>query len=124
MSRRCCSALATSASTPTPHGKVKRYHRILAEEFLYAREWASETQRTDALGIWNIHYNDHRPHTAAENQPPASRLHTGVTNVPAHTARGDCEWVAGSELLVRTAEREVATASWHLNGQWSAGAVV
>ncbi|MBF6207476.1 IS481 family transposase, partial [Streptomyces gardneri] len=40
-------------------------------------------QRTDALGIWNIHYNYHRPHTAAGNRPPASRLHTGVTNVTA-----------------------------------------
>ncbi len=69
--------------TPRHNGKVERYHRILAEEFLYAREWTSETQRTDALGIWNIHYNYHRPHTAAGNRPPASRLHTGVTNVTA-----------------------------------------
>ncbi|WP_051046636.1 IS481 family transposase [Nocardia asiatica] len=69
--------------TPRHNGKVERYHRILAEEFLYAREWTSETQRADALGIWNIHYNYHRPHTAAGNRPPASRLHTGVTNVTA-----------------------------------------
>ncbi|MFF0493786.1 IS481 family transposase, partial [Nocardia sp. NPDC004068] len=27
------------------------------------------------------HYNYHRPHSAAGNQPPASRLCTGVTNV-------------------------------------------
>jgi transposase InsO family protein len=69
--------------TPRHNGKVDRYHRILAEEFLYAREWTSETQRADALGIWNIHYNYHRPHSAAGNRPPASRLHTGVTNVTA-----------------------------------------
>ncbi|MGV9720447.1 IS481 family transposase [Nocardia beijingensis] len=69
--------------TPRHNGKVERYHRILAEEFLYAREWTSENQRADALGIWNIHYNYHRPHSAAGNRPPASRLHTGVTNVTA-----------------------------------------
>jgi transposase InsO family protein len=57
--------------------------RILAEEFLYARTWSNEQQRTNALAIWNIHYNYHRPHTTTGNQPPASRLHTGVTNLAA-----------------------------------------
>jgi transposase InsO family protein len=28
--------------TPRHNGKVERYHRILAEEFLYARAWTSE----------------------------------------------------------------------------------
>jgi transposase InsO family protein len=69
--------------TPRHNGKVERYQRILAEEFLYARTWTSEQQRTDALTVWNIHYNYHRPHTAAGNQPPATRLHTGVTNLAA-----------------------------------------
>jgi transposase InsO family protein len=69
--------------TPRHNGKVERYNRILTEEFLYARVWTSEQQRTNALAVWNIHYNYHRPHTAAGNQPPATRLHTGVTNVMA-----------------------------------------
>ncbi len=68
---------------PRHNGKVERYNRILAEEFLYARTWTSEQQRTDALEVWNVHYNYHRPHTAAGNHPPASRLHHGVTNVQA-----------------------------------------
>ena len=67
--------------TPRHNGKVERYHRILAEEFLYARVWTSETQRAQAIPTWNVHYNYHRPHTAAGNQPPAQRLHAGVTNV-------------------------------------------
>lgn len=70
-----------SPYTPRHNGKVERYNRILAEEFLYAREWTSEHQRSDALAVWNIHYNYHRPHTAAGNLPPASRLRTGVTNI-------------------------------------------
>lgn len=69
--------------TPRHNGKVERYHRILAEEFLYARSWTSETQRSEALKVWNIHFNYHRPHSAAAGQPPASRLTTGVTNVMA-----------------------------------------
>nr|WP_207631577.1 MULTISPECIES: IS481 family transposase [unclassified Actinopolyspora] len=69
--------------TPRHNGKVERYNRILAEEFLYARTWSSEQQRAQALHVWNIHYNYHRPHTAAGNQPPATRLHTGVTNLQA-----------------------------------------
>ncbi|MBO0882455.1 MAG: IS481 family transposase [Mycobacterium sp.] len=69
--------------TPRHNGKVERYNRILAEEFLYAREWTSEHQRSAALHVWNVHYNYHRPHTAAGDQPPATRLHTGVTNVMA-----------------------------------------
>jgi transposase InsO family protein len=69
--------------TPRHNGKVERYNRILSEEFLYARTWTSEHQRADALTVWNIHDNYHRPHTAAGNQPPATRLHTGVTNVMA-----------------------------------------
>jgi transposase InsO family protein len=67
--------------TPRHNGKVERYHRILAEEFLYARTWTSEAQRAEALKVWNIHFNYHRPHSAANGQPPASRLTTGVTNV-------------------------------------------
>ena len=69
--------------TPRHNGKVERYNRILAEEFLYARTWTSEGQRAEALKVWNIHFNYHRPHSAAAGQPPASRLATGVTNVMA-----------------------------------------
>jgi transposase InsO family protein len=69
--------------TPRHNGKVERYNRILAEEFLYARTWTSEAQRSEALKVWNIHFNYHRPHSAAAGQPPASRLATGVTNVMA-----------------------------------------
>ena len=80
----CRTAPGISSSPPTPrhNGKVERYHRILAEEFLYARTWTSETQRAEALKVWNIHFNYHRP-LAAAGQPPASRLTTGVTNLMA-----------------------------------------
>ena len=67
--------------TPKHNGKVERYQRTLSEELLYARQWTSETQRTEAIRVWNIHYNYHRAHTAIGNQPPASKLPAGVTNL-------------------------------------------
>lgn len=69
------------AYTPRHNGKVERYNRLLAEEFLYARPFTSETQRSNAIRVWNIHYNYHRTHTACGNQPPATRTPTRVTNL-------------------------------------------
>jgi hypothetical protein len=63
------------------HRSIERYQRTLAIELLYAHPWESEHARTHGLATWMIHYNYHRPHTAARDQPPASRLKTGVTNV-------------------------------------------
>jgi transposase InsO family protein len=57
--------------------------RIISEEFLYARTWTSEEQRREALKVWNIHYNYHRPHSTADGLPPASRLRESVSNVVA-----------------------------------------
>ena len=71
----------TRPFTPKHNGKAERYQRILAEELLYAREFTTEDERAAATHVWNIHYNYHRPHSAAGGQPPASRLHTHVTNV-------------------------------------------
>jgi transposase InsO family protein len=67
--------------TPRHNGKAERYQRILAEELLYAQQFTSEDERAAAIDVWNVHYNYHRPHSAAGGRPPASRLKTGVTNV-------------------------------------------
>jgi transposase InsO family protein len=71
----------TKPYTPRHNGKAERYQRIMTEELLYAREYASEGERSQAVAIWNVHYNYHRPHSAAGGQPPASRLKTRVTSV-------------------------------------------
>jgi transposase InsO family protein len=71
----------TAPYTPRHNGKIERYNRILAEEFLYARAWSSEQERRDELIIWNLHYNYHRPHGAHDGQPPASATPLGVNNV-------------------------------------------
>ncbi|MEX1077888.1 MAG: IS481 family transposase [Homoserinimonas sp.] len=67
--------------TPRHNGKVERYNRILAEEFLYARTWLSEQERADALVVWDLHYNYHRPHGAHHGRPPASIAPLSVHNV-------------------------------------------
>lgn len=66
--------------TPQHNGKVERYNRILAEEFLYARTWQSEQERADALVTWNLHYY-HRPHGAHDGRPVASAAPVSVHNV-------------------------------------------
>lgn len=67
--------------TPRHNGKIERYNRILADEFLYVRTWTSEAQRSAALDVWNLHYNYHRPHGAADLQPPATLVPLRVHNV-------------------------------------------
>ena len=72
--------------TPKHNGKVERYQQTMTREVLYAAPYDSEQHRRDRLAIWQNHYNYHRPHTAAGDQPPASRLTTGVTKVmPSYT---------------------------------------
>lgn len=67
--------------TPKHNGKVERYQQSMNTEVLRAEPFTSEQQRRDRLPVWVIHYNYHRPHSATGDQPPASRLKTGVTNV-------------------------------------------
>ncbi len=69
------------AYTPRHNGKIERYNRILAEEFLYSRPFTSDAQRSTALQTWNAHYNYHRTHTACGNRPPATRAPARVMNV-------------------------------------------
>ena len=71
----------TRPYTPEHNGKVERYNRILADEFLYARTWNSETERSGALTTWNRHYNYHRPHGAHGGKLPTSTTPLRVNNV-------------------------------------------
>lgn len=68
--------------TPRHNGKVERYNRILAEEFLYSRNWHSERERTEGLVRWNRHYNYHRPHGAHDGRrrPPRPQPSPSATS--------------------------------------------
>jgi transposase InsO family protein len=74
-----CAALAithkrTRPYRPQTNGKVERFHRTLADEWAYARPYATETDRRQALDPWLHTYNHHRGHTALKGLPPASRV--------------------------------------------------
>jgi transposase InsO family protein len=64
----------TRPCRPQTNGKVERYHRTLADEWAYARPYATETERRAALDPWLHTYNHHRGHTALKGLPPASRV--------------------------------------------------
>ncbi len=59
---------------PQTNGKVERFNRTMADEFLYANVFRSETERRKRLDAWVHLYNCHRHHTAIGG-PPASRVH-------------------------------------------------
>jgi transposase InsO family protein len=74
-----CAALGiaprhTRPYRPQTNGKVERFHRTLADEWAYARPYATETDRRAALDPWLHMYNHHRGHTALKGHPPASRV--------------------------------------------------
>jgi transposase InsO family protein len=59
---------------PQTNGKIERFHRTLADGWAFARLYASEGARRNALPAWIHHYNHHRPHTAIGKVPPVTRL--------------------------------------------------
>jgi len=68
---------------PRHNGKVERYQPDPGEELLYAQVWDLRSPTcTGHSTFWNIHYNTIGTHRY-RNQPPAQRLHAGVTNVMA-----------------------------------------
>jgi hypothetical protein len=82
--RDACTELGITAKRTRPYrpqtnGKIERFHRTLADGWAYARYYASETERRDALPGWIHYYNHHRRHSAIGG-PPLSRLN----NLPGH----------------------------------------
>ena len=67
-------AKRTRPYRPQTNGKIERFHRTLADGWVYARHYDSQTQRRQALPAWLHLYNHHRPHTAARGHPPITRL--------------------------------------------------
>jgi len=82
--RDACAALGikhkrTRPYRPQTNGKIERFRRTLADGWAYARLYASESQRREALPRWLHFYNHHRIHSAIGVQP-ISRLN----NLPGH----------------------------------------
>lgn len=86
--RACTAAGITAKKTrsrrPQTNGKVERYHRILLEEWAYARAWTSESQRSATLSGFCHFYNQHRPHGSLDwLTPQAALVQLTGDNVPA-----------------------------------------
>ena len=75
----------TRPYSPWQNGKVERMNRTLAQEWQYARAYASEDERAAALSSFIDRYNRERPHSACGGLPPMSRI-VGVNNVMAHNS--------------------------------------
>jgi transposase InsO family protein len=85
--RACAAAGVTAKKTrsrrPQTNGKVERYHRILLEEWAYARAWTSESQRRATLAGFCHFYNQHRPHGGlAWLTPQAALTQLAGDNLP------------------------------------------
>ena len=83
--RQACAELGlthkrTRPYRPQTNGKIERFHRTLADGWAYARHYASDSARRDALEPWLHFYNHHRAHSAIGGLPPISRLN----NLPGH----------------------------------------
>ena len=82
--RHCMWPLMTIRTKPyTPHtnGKAERFIQTLLREWAYAYCYPTSEHRADELAPWMHHYNFHRPHSATEHLPPATRLGVEGNNV-------------------------------------------
>jgi len=57
---------------PWTNGKVERFNRTLLHEWAYARPFASNDERADALPEWINFYNQRRRHSALGGLPPST----------------------------------------------------
>jgi transposase InsO family protein len=67
--------IKTPPYTPRWNGKAERFIRTLQDEWAYAGEWASSTERAKALRSFVRYYNRARPHSSLGDRPPLSRVH-------------------------------------------------
>jgi transposase InsO family protein len=66
--------LFTRPYTPRTNGKAERFIKTSLLEWAYVRLYRHSEERAAALDAWLHHYNWHRPHTAANGQPPITRV--------------------------------------------------
>jgi transposase InsO family protein len=67
--------IPTPPYTPRWNGKVERFFQTMDDEWAHGRVWQNSTRRDRALSSWIRFYNRLRPHTAAGDRPPITRVH-------------------------------------------------
>jgi transposase InsO family protein len=63
---------------PQTNGKAERFIQTCLREWVRVKRYATNQDRTKALKPWLKFYNNDRPHSALNYQPPASRLPNNV----------------------------------------------
>ena len=63
---------------PQTNGKAERFIQTCLREWVRVKRYATNQDRTKALKTWLKFYNNERPHSALNYQPPASRLPNNV----------------------------------------------
>jgi transposase InsO family protein len=67
--------IVTPPYTPRWNGKVERFHQTMEREWAKGLRYRNSSARNDALPHWLDHYNQRRPHSSLDGQPPISRAH-------------------------------------------------
>jgi transposase InsO family protein len=67
--------ILTPPYTPRWNGKIERFFGTAKREWSHSRIWPNSTSRDRALASFIRYYNRRRPHSAANGQPPISRVH-------------------------------------------------
>jgi transposase InsO family protein len=71
----------TKPYRPQTNGKAERFIQTLTREWAYARSYHSSNHRATFLTPFLHDYNFHRPHSALQYLPPASRLPKTADNL-------------------------------------------
>jgi transposase InsO family protein len=67
--------IITPPYTPRWNGKVERFHQTMNREWARGQTYRNSSARNRALPHWLRYYNQRRPHSALDGQPPISRAH-------------------------------------------------
>ena len=72
----------TSPGKPTENGQIESFNSTMRNEILRGVEFESVRKAREELEKWREKYNNERPHSALNYEPPSSRRrpHGGDTN--------------------------------------------
>jgi transposase InsO family protein len=75
LARHGIQHIITPPYTPRWNGKVERFHQTMDREWVRGQRYRNSSARDRALPHWLRYYNERRPHSSLDGQPPTSRAH-------------------------------------------------
>jgi transposase InsO family protein len=75
LARHGIQHIITPPYTPRWNGKVERFHQTMDREWARGQRYRNSSARDRALPHWLRYYNERRPHSSLDGQPPTSRAH-------------------------------------------------